>query len=155
MSKIKLLSIAVIGLLILNLCIVSFLFLRKPLRPHDRSNGRPPFEHGGPRNEIIEGLRFDSVQVRKYEILIDEHQESIKALNDSVRNVKSMLYQTLNAENNTAKDSLIEKLGSLQISIERTHYEHFAEIKKLCKPDQLSDFEALTKRLAGFFGRSG
>jgi len=153
MSKIKLLSIAVIGLLVLNLGIVGFLFLRKPLMPHERPNGRPPFESPGPQNEIIASLHFDSIQVRQYEILIDEHRESIKALNDSIRNVKSLLYQTLNDENDSDKDSLIEKLGSLQKNIERTHYEHFAEIKKLCKPDQLNDFEELTNRLAGFFSR--
>ncbi len=153
MSKIKLLSIAVIGLLILNLGIVGFLFLKKPQRQPDRPNGRPPFEQVRPQNEIIERLHFDSNQIRQYEILIDEHQESIKALNDSIRNVKSLLYQTLNDENDSDKDSLIEKLGSLQKNIEHTHYGHFAEIKKLCKPDQLSDFEELTTRLAGFFGR--
>jgi periplasmic protein CpxP/Spy len=153
MSKMKLLSIAVIGLLILNLGIVGFLFFSKPLRPLDRPNGRPPFERIKPQNEIIEGLHFDSDQVRQYEILIEEHQVSIRTLNDSIRNVKSMLYLMLNAENISDKDSLIETLGSLQKGIERIHYEHFAEVKKLCRADQLSDFEELTTRLAGFFGR--
>jgi hypothetical protein len=155
MSKIKLLSIAVIGLLVLNLFIVGFLFLRKPLRPGGRPDGPPPLAQAGPQNEIIEELRFDSVQESQYRILIDDHKESTKSLNDSIRNVKSILYKTLNDENNPDTDSLIEKLGALQKSIERTHYEHFAELKKLCRPDQLSDFEELTTRLAGFFGRPG
>lgn len=153
MSKIKILSIAVIGLLVLNLCIVGFLFLRIPLRPSDRPDGPPPLGQPEPRKEIIEGLRFDSIQVGRYEVLIDNHKESIKALSDSIRSTKSRLYQTLNTENKSVKDSLIEKLGSLQKSIEQTHYNHFDEIKKLCKPDQLKDFEELTSRLVGFFGR--
>lgn len=155
MSKMKLLSIAVIGLLILNLGIVGFLFFSKPLRPHDRPNGRPPFERVKPQKEIIERLHFDSDQVRQYEILIEAHQASIRALNDSIRNVKSMLYLMLNAENISDKDSLIETLGSLQEGIERIHYDHFAKVKKLCRADQLSDFEELTTRLADFFGRQG
>ena len=94
MSKIKLLSIAVIGLLVLNLGIVGFLFLRKPLMPHERPNGRPPFESPGPQNEIIASLHFDSIQVRQYEILIDEHRESIKALNEVYTKQSGMLYVT-------------------------------------------------------------
>ena len=152
MSKTKLLSIAVIGLLVHNLSLSGFHFLRKPIRPKDRPIGQAPPERFRLQNEIIASLRFDDIQVKKYEVLIDEHQESVKALNDSIRNVKSLLYQMLNSENDAAKDSLITKIGSLQKNIERTHYEHFVEIKKLCNTDQLRNFEELTTRLAGFFG---
>ncbi len=148
MSKIKLLAIAVVGLLIVNLATVAFLLLRKPFQ---HPEGRPPVEQAGPKNIIVDKLHFDKEQVAQYEGLIEQHQVKIKSMNDSINIVKNELYSTLSNENFTGKDSLIERLGFLQRQVELTHYDHFAAIKKLCKPDQLDDYTSLTKELARFF----
>jgi len=148
MTKINLLTIAVVTLLVLNLCIVGFLFFQKPHLEDDR---HPPFGHKTPKDEIIEMLHFDNEQVAHYELLIHKHRTSIRDLDDNIQNTKSELYQTLQTENGSKKDSLINQLASLQKKIEETHLEHFIEIKKLCKPNQLDDFNELTMHLAGFF----
>lgn len=149
MTKLKLLSIAVVGLLILNLCIVGFLFLRKPPA---RLQGPPPSEIDGPRNRIVEILHLDHEQVLEYEKLIDQHKNTIKLLNDSISVAKSNLYHTLIGENLIAKNSLVNKIASLQKEIENAHYDHFSKIKKLCKPEQLEYFTELTAELSNFFG---
>lgn len=149
MSKIKLLSIAVIGLLIINLCIVGFLLFRKPLHPQGGLRHLPGM--GGPKNKIIETLHFDSDQVVKYESLIDQHKEKTRQLRDNIREIKSQLYQTLNEENGGSRDSLINQLGILQKEIEVVHYDHFTQIKKLCRSDQFEYFDALITSRADFF----
>ena len=156
MSKIKLLSIAVIGLLLINIAIVSFLMFRKPPfppggRPPMGQEERPPGQNDGPKKIIIDKLHFDKEQATQYENLIKQHQALIKSLNDSIKDAKNNLYSSLTNETFTGKDSLIAKLGLLQRQVELTHYEHFAAIKKLCKPDQLENYAALTKELARFF----
>jgi protein CpxP len=148
MSKLKLLTIAVIGLLVVNLAMVAFFVLN---RPSQRPEGRLPMEQDGPKNIIIEKLHFDKEQSAQYESLIEQHQVIIKSLNDSIKDAKNELYSSLTNQNFTGKDSLIAKLGLLQRQIELTHYEHFAAIKKLCKPNQLDDYTALTKELSRFF----
>ncbi len=148
MSKLKLLTIAVIGLLIINLCVVAFLLLRKP--PH-RPDGKPPMTQTGPKKIIIERLHFDREQSAQYEGLIEKHQAVIKSLNDSIKIAKNDLYSSLTNENFTGKDSLIVSLGLLQRKVEMTHYDHFASIRNLCKPEQIEDFKKLTKELARFF----
>ena len=148
MSKIKLLTIAVIGLMIVNLGMVAFLLLRKPPHPME---GRPPMEQDGPKKIIIDKLHFDKEQAAQYEELINQHQVAIKALNDSIKDAKNELYSSLTNENFSGKDSLIAKLGLLQKQVELTHYDHFAAIKKLCKPDQLEDYTSLTKEISRFF----
>ena len=148
MSKMKLLSIAVIGLLLLNFGTLGFVLLRKP--PHG-PEGRPEAERGGPKNIIIERLHFDKEQVSQYETLIKEHQQTISALRDSISMVKHTLYQTLNNEQANDKDSLVNRLSSLQKEIELTHYKHFTVIKKICKPEQFKLFSNLTNELADFF----
>jgi hypothetical protein len=149
MSRQKLLTIAVIGLLLVNFCTVGFLFLRK--LPHDRG-GSPPLARMEPKNQIIESLHFDEQQVADYERRIVQHRQMIRQLNDRIHEIKSSLYQTLAHENGANKDSLIHALGSLQMQIETIHYNHFKDIKSLCKPEQLSDFNVLSGQLTEFFG---
>lgn len=149
MTKLKLLSISVIGLLILNVCIVGFLFLR---RPPAQLQGPPPFEVDGPKNKIVEVLQLDREQVLEYEKLIDHHKKAIKLLDDSIKVTKSNLYKTLAEEDSSMKDSLIIRLSTLQKEIETTHYDHFLKVRKLCKPEQLDRFNRLTHELANFFG---
>lgn len=156
MSKTKLLSIAVIGLLVINIAIVGFLLLKKPpIRPEGRppmgQDGRPPMQDEGPKKIIAERLHLDKEQVAAFEKLIIAHQGSVNALDDSMRNAKNDLYLSLQSETFAGKDSLVNLLGALQKKIELIHYEHFADIKKICKPDQLGDFEKLTNELSGFF----
>jgi periplasmic protein CpxP/Spy len=149
MSKIKLLSIAVIGLLAINIAVIGYLLLRKPPMP---PIGMPQSEKKeGPKKIIIDKLHFDKEQVTAYEALIVGHRESVKGLKDSISNTKNNLYQSLKTENFTGKDSLIHLLGFLQKRIELVHYEHFTQIKKLCKPEQMADFNTLTNELAFYF----
>lgn len=144
MSKLKLLTIAVFFLLPINFLLVGFLFLRRP--PHAR-----PLDRIGPKNRIIEILHFEKDQVAQYEKLIGQHRTSIKLLTDRIQETRGSLYQTLQGEKATAKDSLINELGTLQKEIETIHYVHFIAIKRLCTPDQLDDFAKLTSDLADFF----
>ena len=146
MSKIKLLTIAVIGLLAVNLGILGILFLRKP--PMEAG---PPMRGEGPRKIIIERLHFDKDQVTQYEQLITQHQEKIRNLDREIRKTKNDLYSTLADGPVMNKDSLQNKLGEIQKQIEAAHYDHFTEIKKLCKPEQVKYFNDLTTDLAKFF----
>lgn len=148
MSKEKLLTIAVIGLLLINVCTVGFFFFTKP--PH-QPGGPPPFGRMEPKNQIVESLHFDQQQIADYEKLIAQHRQTIRELNDRIQTTKSSLYQSLTSESGAVKDSLINTLGSLQMQIETTHYNHFKDIKALCKPEQLDNFNDLTGQLAHFF----
>ena len=104
-----------------------------------------------PKYVIIDRLHFSKEQVAKYEVLIQEHQSAIKKMGDEIKTAKNNLYRTLADENFEGKDSLIEQLVILQKQIEQVHYDHFAAIRKLCTPDQVSDFNKLTNDLARFF----
>jgi periplasmic protein CpxP/Spy len=149
MSKIKLLTIAVIGLLAINIAVLGFLLLRKPPMP---PNGMPQVEKkGGPKEIIIEKLHFDKEQVIAYEAIIVAHRESIKGLKDSISDTKNNLYQSLKTETFVGKDSLINILSVLQKRIESVHYEHFVQVKKLCKSEQMGNFNNLTNELAVYF----
>jgi protein CpxP len=151
MSKIKLLTIAVIGLFLLNIGMITFMLLRNPPRP---GAGRPPLHKEAPREAIIQMLHFDKEQADQYKQLIDQHQSSIRDLDDKIAETKNQLYQTLSTENKIVKDSLLLTLADLQKQVESVHYGHFQDIKKICRPDQLRDFDKLTKDLSRLFSRT-
>ena len=145
MNKTKLLSFAVLALLLLNFGILSFLFLTK-----DKER---PRERRMPREIVIEQLHFDANQIAAYDVTIKMHQNAIRELDQSIRTTKNELYQLLNSDvvDVVKKDQLINQLATDQKQIETTHFNHFLDIKALCKKDQLDDYANLTEELSKLF----
>lgn len=148
MERTKLLTITIIGLLLINLATLGFVFLNGPKpggMPHE---GRPL-----PKDIIIDKLHFDANQQKEYEKLIRWHRGKIDQLDDSIRQTKNTLYSGLTESdtNTKTKDSLIALLNTYQKQVEETHFKHFEDIKKLCKPEQQEYFKALTTELSRIF----
>lgn len=147
MEKTKLLTITVVGLLLLNLGTLGFLFL------NGKDNRR---EHEGrrePKQIIIKKLHFDANQQKEYDKLIEWHHGEITTFDDNIREAKNNLYLQLNQNetNVKIKDSLIAVINSNQKQIEITHFNHFEDIKKLCHKDQMEYFNELTEELSQIF----
>lgn len=156
MSKLKLLIAAIIGLVIINLSLVAFIYINSPTGPGRPGGGPPPGGNKeGVQNIIIEKLDLDQQQQKDYFLLIEHHQFRINELDDSLGLIKQNLFLSLNAPNPAEKSALIDKIKDLTIAIENTHYEHFTSLKKLCRPEQLPKFEDLTKEISGFFSGPG
>ena len=144
MDKIILLTGSVVGLLMLNLATISFLFFNNPNR------NRPE-----PQKIIIEKLHFDQQQQEQYKQLIHWHRTQIDGLENKIKDTKNKLYQQLQKPETNLKtnDSLITALSEYQKEIENTHFKHFLSIKKLCKKEQLADFDNLTEELSKLFSK--
>lgn len=154
MEKTKLLTFAVITLLLINLGTLGFLFLSGP-NGHHPHRGEGPEGGPKPREIIIEKLHFDANQQKEYDKLIKWHQGEIRRLDDAIRKAKNDLYSGLSEDiiNEQSKDSLITLLNSYQKQIETTHFKHFEDIKKICHNEQLEDFNELTEELSRIFSR--
>jgi len=143
MNKLKFLTIVSCALLIANLALVCFILFNRPLHPLGE----------GPRNEIIQKLKFDEGQVREYDKLIQSHRTEIKKSELEIMTVKNQLYSNLNSDlNGSIKDSLIRQLCTIQMNIENIHYKHFLDIKNICRDNQKQAFEKLTTEIASLFG---
>ena len=149
MEKSKLLTIAVFALLLLNLGTLGFLvFGKTPAMP-------PHGPHREPKYQIIEQLHFDTTQQQQYEKLILGHREAISQIEEHIHMAKNRLYLQLlkDQTDNKAKDSLIDVHATYQKQIEQTHFNHFRDIKKICKPEQLDYYYDLTQELSRIFSR--
>ena len=148
MEKTKLLTITIIGLLLLNLGTLGFLFLNGKGHRPPREGSKPE-----PKEVIIDKLHFDAAQQKEYAKLIEWHRGEITRLDDNIREAKNELYSQLSQTNvNTkVKDSLITVINTNQKQIEETHFKHFEDIKKICRKEQMDDFNFLTEELSRIF----
>ncbi len=148
MNKIKLLTFSVIGLLFLNIGIICFLYFSRPTDRNDKFNPKP-------REIISEKLHFDANQIKSYDQLIEIHKFKIDSLNTKSKELKFELYSQLKLAtiNNVEKNRLINELINNQKEIENTYFQHFLDIKSLCKKDQIEAFNSLTDELGKMFSK--
>ena len=146
MDKIKLLTYSVIGLVLLNIGIIGFLYLSRPNSNQDDNRRKP-------KDIIIEKLLFDATQEKKYEEIINVYRNTIDSLNNNNRDVKAELYSLLKQPtvSNKIKDSLIKLILVNQKIIEETNFKHFQDIKNLCTKSQLEAYNSLTEELEKLF----
>jgi len=139
MNKSKFLIIIIIGLLISN-GVLFFVLIKN----HQ--------EKGGPKNIIIEKLHFDKEQIKSYEVYIQYHRKAINDNEATMNKLRSNLFEQLKYQHNEKIiDSLISNIAKQQITAEHINYNHFLEIKKLCKPNQAKYFDELIKDISNLF----
>ena len=149
MNKTKLLTFAVIALFIINILTISFLFFKKGPKPNEVNRPKP-------REIVINKLGFDAQQIKTYELLIDEHKSNIGELDEKIKKAKNDLYHQLAlTDNKETTDSILNALSKYKSQIEILHYNHFLDIKKICKPEQLDSYNDLTMELAKIFAPKG
>ena len=149
MDKNKFLKYLVLVLFLLNVLTISSLFFFK-INENDRK-----INHPKPDKIIIDKLNFDYVQQQQYRKLIIWHRSRISNFESQIKGNKELLYFELSNRNVNLnkKDSLINNLSLIQKDIENTHFKHFEDIKKICKPNQIQDFINLTEELSTIFSK--
>lgn len=146
MNRTRLYGIATAALLILNIILISFIYVGK-IRHRSQE---------GPRDIIIERLHFDEAQVASYDKLIEDHTENIAKQDKAILETKRMLYENIRNAGDTELVSTLENdLGKLQIGVEKINYNHFRDIKNICKENQLAYFNDLMKDITILFNKPG
>jgi periplasmic protein CpxP/Spy len=144
MSKTKWLSIAVIGLLLINAVMISaVLFKKDRAAGPGAAPGQPPLRPA-PKEYIIEQLQLDAAQKTAFEKEVIKHRSRINQLEERILALKNSLYAGL-------ADEKVQQLLLVQKEMEETHYNHFAVIKQLCRPEQIALYNELSKEFSAFF----
>ncbi|KQK26533.1 hypothetical protein AR438_04600 [Chryseobacterium aquaticum] len=141
MTKNRFYIFIIIGLLISNMLLVAFILLKKPP------------QHSGPRNLIIERLKFDENQIQQYDELISQHRRQIGEKRHEMTDLKTQYYSLLKNEDKKNGDLLINEIGKLSMETEKINYKHFQDIKRICRPDQMKNFDNLIDDFENLFNR--
>ena len=131
----------IVGLLISNLLLVIFMLTHKA--PH----------HSGPRDLIIQRLHFDEKQVQQYDGLIEQHRMQIREKEHEMMDMKTQYYSLLKNNNQTKGDSLVQQIGKISIETEKINFKHFQDIRKICYPDQMKNFDNLIEDFESLFAK--
>lgn len=141
MTKNRFYIFIIIGLLISNVLLVAFVLMRKPPR------------RSGPRDLIIQRLHFDEKQVQQYDGLIQQHKMQIKEKEYEIMNLKTQYYSLLKNNNQTKGDSLVQQIGKISMETEKINFKHFQDIRKICYPDQMKNFDNLIEDFESLFAK--
>jgi Spy/CpxP family protein refolding chaperone len=140
MKRETLLTIAVIALLLLNLGTLGVLFLKQQ---HSFPN------HREPGRLIIEGLKLDEVQIDKFEISKDLHRSNMTQKDAEQRALQRELWSLLRTDNpDTVKaTAIMTRIEALSHEKRMITFQHFAQIRALCRPEQKVLFDKLIEEI--------
>ncbi len=105
-----------------------------------------------PKEFIARELRFDEGQKEAFEIIVKKHQDQSAEIRLEITAAKKAYYKE-GPTDSLALLSLTKAYGKLEI----LNYEHFKEIRSICKGDQKQAFDQLLQKIiAGSnFGMGG
>ena len=146
MKKTNFLKLTLIGLLLLNLSTLSFIFFKYNKSDENRKSNKPD-------QLIINKLAFNKEQENIYKKLIQNHRQQINIIQETILNYKNNLYTKLknNTSSKTQTDSLISKINEQQKNIELINYNHFLDIKGICSQKQIPAYNELVNELTLIF----
>jgi len=154
MNRTKLLTIAVISLLLINIATLGFLIINKPRHDHNKIH---PAQNEGPKQIIVDRLELDDAQQKQYQLLIDDHRKKTRELHEVSAGMHNKLYSLLKTEpvNRAEADSIIQEIANNQKAIDNLNFDHFQQIKKICRQDQLDEYNKLASDLSELFSPKG
>jgi len=136
MKKETLLVITIVVLFLLNLSTLGFLFFRRP--PHSPGAGALD-------RRIISTLQLDEAQQQRFEQLKKAHHEQMQASDRAYRDALNNYFGLLKSDSvaSVQRDSLQAILTRIQNDRAAVTFQHFADLKALCRPEQKQDFDRL------------
>ncbi|MFY0593995.1 Spy/CpxP family protein refolding chaperone [Roseivirga sp.] len=138
LSNNKYLGGVVIALALINVVLLAFLW--KGYQANQKS--RPK----GGLKVLEERLKLDESQLKQLEGYRESHFELVQKLRRDSQEARKALHDLWGTTNAYDKvNSLTQRLGELQVSIEKATYDHFAQIRAICSPEQQAIFDELIK----------
>ncbi len=142
-SNNRILTIAVLLLLVANIVLVFMLVKGKGPKDAGRQGKAEPFEM------MAKELKMTEQQRKDYKMLREEHQKKVRPLFDSLRAAKTAFYDLMKMD--TVNDSLVnfygQQIAQRQIASDKVTFTHFKKVRSLFNPDQLPQYDSFMKKM--------
>ncbi|HEV7783155.1 MAG TPA: Spy/CpxP family protein refolding chaperone [Chitinophagaceae bacterium] len=143
-SSTKMLTIAVVLLLLINIGLVIFMMQGRK-KGADKGRGGK----GDPSEMMAKELNMTEEQKKEHKSLKEEHLKNIKPLFDSVRAAKTAFYALL--KDSTVNDSILtvysNRISERQSAIDKQTFAHFKRIRNLFTPEQQPKFDEFLQKM--------
>lgn len=110
----------------------------------------PPKHIGGPGRFLMERLELDSGQKIELENLQERFHEKMRSIREKQTLAKEAYFELLKDSAVNEKELFQKEEASLTAERERDLllFEHFGQVRKLCRPTQKAKFDSLINELA-------
>lgn len=148
-EKSKVLTIAILGLLILNFATLGFLILHRPHLPFPMGPNR--FQTHG---YLAKELNLTDAQKTEFKKLREEHQANVMQLQDSIKSLKDQLFDQIKNDrvDTTMVNGIISKIADNQKRIELATFYHFSKVRTLLNDEQKQKFDKVMKDMSKMVG---
>lgn len=130
MDKLTFYRYAALGLLALNLAVLAFFFLYRPLVGGGEF-GRPP---------AIGVLKMDAEQYEAFQDLAGEHQTMMRSINASQKEILASYFGQLSGDTNGQTPEVPASYLALEQDKISGTYAHFLKVEGLLRPEQRATF---------------
>jgi protein CpxP len=139
----KILAIAVVALLIINVLLLIFIWSGKGKHEQKRPQGNGPFE------AMVKELNMSEQQKSDYIKLRDEHFARVRPLFDTMRQFRISFFNMV--KDSTANDDSLsyysKRVAEKQALIDKLTFEHFKRVRTLFNGDQQRQFDAYMQKI--------
>ncbi|MBO9564598.1 MAG: hypothetical protein J7621_17610 [Niastella sp.] len=144
----KWLLLLVAILLVTNIITLSIYWSMKPAeQPRNNESGADRQRRMG--QFMVNELKLDKEQETVYWKLRDTMLGRQKILMDSIRNTKKRFFDLLKepAIQDTILQTRADEIGALQKQLDLVTFQHFQQVRALCKPEQVLKFDTVVKEI--------
>ena len=143
-SNNKILSIAVVLLLLVNIALVVFM-----LRDKNKHSDKYHEGKGDPFELMVKELNMTEQQQKEYKQQKEEHFKNIKPLFDSVRAAKMAFYGLTKEQ--SVSDSTVnvysQRIAEKQLVIDKLTFAHFKKVRNLFTTAQQLKFDVFVQKM--------
>ena len=142
-SSTRILTIAVVLLLLANIALVIFMVRGKRHMPGKRTGRSEPFEM------MVKEMNMTAEQQKEFKTLKEEHFKNVRPLFDSVRAAKTAYFGLVKEPN--VSDSLLnaydQRVIEQQIKLDKLTFEHFRRVRNIFTAEQQPKFDSFIYKM--------
>jgi len=141
MKQVQFYKYASLAMLLLNVVLIVLLILGRP-------SGPPPPRGGSPEDRVRNLLGLDQQQHANFVASVDDHIMRINTISQQQQASMRPYFQSLTIEmDSTNFDAALDNVQALEREKIESLFQHFQEIKRLLRADQMDEFEAFVEEL--------
>lgn len=144
MTNNRILTIAVVLLLLTNIALIVFMLSDKR---HD--SNRRPYRGKDPSEVMIKELKMSEEQQSQYKQMREEHFKNLKPLFDSIRAARTALFGMI--KNPELSDSLVivyrHRISDGMARVDEMTFNHFRKLRTIFASEQQPKFDSLVQKM--------
>lgn len=112
-----------------------------------KSSNQRPIRHaprGGIKEKLATDLSLTNDQYDAYKKMVEKHRAAMKELGSEIQEARKDYFELLGANaNESSAEARLQRIGDLQMKIEKVTVDHFLELKASLTSEQAQRFEEI------------